>query len=186
MDPNTVTLLIQVGVPLLLLFLGWAFGRLAERRHYASLYRREDRVLDLPITSERRLWPRDREVVEVRLVRGSVVISVDYFKRFLAWLRGLFGGEMHSYSSLLDRARREAKLRMIEAYPEADFILNYRVETSTISNSSGNSLGTVEVLAYGTALRLGRPIAPPNYLEEEAQPPIEMEATVTTRDWASV
>ncbi len=179
MDPNVITFLIQIGIPLLLLAMGWGFGRIAERRHYRSLHRREDLELDLPITNERRLMPQDREVVEVQLVRGSVVISVDYFKRFLAWLRGLFGGEMHSYGSLIDRARREAKLRMIESWPDADFILNYRIETSTISNSSGNSLGTVEVLAYGTAVRFGNGIEPTRFDQAEAEPPLEA-ATATS------
>jgi uncharacterized protein YbjQ (UPF0145 family) len=173
MDPNTITLVIQIGIPLLLLLLGWGFGRIAERRHYRSLHHREDLELGLPITNERRLMPQDREVLEVQLMRGSAVISVDYFKRFTAWLRGLFGGEVHSYSSLLDRARREAKLRMIEAWPEADLILNFRLETSTISNSSGNSLGTVEVLAYGTGVRFGNLIEPPKFKQAAAQPPVE-------------
>ena len=40
------------------------------------------------------------------------MVSVDYFKRFLAGLRMIFGGRVSSYESLLDRARREALLRM--------------------------------------------------------------------------
>lgn len=155
MDPNTITLLIQIGIPVVLLLLGWGFGRIAERRHYKSIHRREDATIEVPITSERRLIPPEREVVEARLLQGSVVVSVDHFKRFLAGLRGLFGGEVQSYSSLLDRARREARLRMIEAWPEADLILNFRFETSSISNGSGSAFGTVEVLAYGTGLRFG-------------------------------
>jgi uncharacterized protein YbjQ (UPF0145 family) len=47
-------------------------------------------------------------------VSGSVVVSVDYFKRFLAGLRTLVGGRVTSYETLLDRARREAILRCKE------------------------------------------------------------------------
>jgi uncharacterized protein YbjQ (UPF0145 family) len=88
------------------------------------------------------------------LVRGSVVISVDYFKRFLARLRMIFGGRIHTYESLLDRARREAILRMQEQARElgASMIFNMRFETSSISKGRKDAVGTVEVLAYGTAV----------------------------------
>ena len=46
------------------------------------------------------------------LVNGSTVVSNDYFKRLLAILRNIFGGRVKAYESLLDRARREAVLRM--------------------------------------------------------------------------
>ncbi|MGQ0547496.1 MAG: YbjQ family protein, partial [Betaproteobacteria bacterium] len=53
-----------------------------------------------------------------RLVAGSVVIADDYFKSLLAGLYSFFGGPVRSYESLLDRARREAVLRMkAEARP---------------------------------------------------------------------
>ena len=94
------------------------------------------------------------------------MISVDYFKRFLAGLRNIFGGEVRSYCSLLDRGRREAILRMKELWPEADLIVNARVETSSISkgaqNRQGGSIGSTEVLAYGTAIRF----APPHQHED--------------------
>ncbi|MBC8405801.1 MAG: heavy metal-binding domain-containing protein [Planctomycetes bacterium] len=143
----------QLAVPIFLLLMGWGFGRIAERRHYASIHQREEASLNVPLTNERRLYPSQREVIETRLMFGSVVVSVDHFKRFLAWFKGLFGGEIHAYGSLLDRARREAKLRMIESWPRADYLLNFRFETSTISNSAGTSWGTVEVLAYATGIR---------------------------------
>jgi uncharacterized protein YbjQ (UPF0145 family) len=88
------------------------------------------------------------------LVTGSVVISVDYFKRFLASLRTLIGGRVTSYESLLDRARREAILRMKEEASKlgADKVFNIKLETSSISKSAKGKVGSIEVLAYGTAL----------------------------------
>ena len=56
--------------------------------------------------------PSGWQVTESTLIAGSVVISVDYFKRFLAGLRAIFGGRIKSYESLLDRARREALMRI--------------------------------------------------------------------------
>ncbi len=89
---------------------------------------------------------------------GSAVISIDYFKRFLAILRNIFGGRIRSYESLVDRARREAILRMkAEAKKNhADIIINFRMETSTIGRSANQKgqVGSVEALAYGTAISL--------------------------------
>ena len=51
---------------------------------------------------------------------SRVVISLDHFKRFLAGLRALVGGRIRSYETLLDRARREALMRMKEAARDGD------------------------------------------------------------------
>jgi uncharacterized protein YbjQ (UPF0145 family) len=92
-------------------------------------------------------------ISHAELVHGHVVISVDYFKQILAGLRNLFGGTIQAYETLLDRARREAVLRLKESCPTANEILNLRIETSSISKGgSGDRIGSVEVLAYGTAI----------------------------------
>lgn len=152
---------LQLLIPLALLVLGWTVGSFLEARHYRRIGQREAQHHHVPVTNERRLWNPELAVAEARLVRGQVVISVDYFKRFLAALRTLFGGEIHSYSSLLDRGRREALLRMREQFPQADIFINLRFETSTISSGQGRALGTVEVLAYGTGIRYSESIRPP-------------------------
>ena len=43
-----------------------------------------------------------------QLVSGSVVISSDYFKTFVAGFRAFFGGRFRGYETLLERARRDA------------------------------------------------------------------------------
>lgn len=138
---------------LLLLALGYVMGRIAERRHYKSIFRREEGLGDLVVVAAKTLPPMS-PAPATTLVRGSVVISVDYFKRFLAGLRMIFGGRVHTYESLLDRARREAILRMQEEARRlgATMIFNMRFETSSISKGRRNAIGTVEVLAYGTAV----------------------------------
>ena len=92
------------------------------------------------------------------MVTGSIVISLDYFKRVIAGLRGLVGGRIKTYEPLLDRARREALLRMIEQARERgyDAIFNVRLETSRLANSTrdGNGTAGVEMLAFGTAVKL--------------------------------
>lgn len=141
---------------LLLLILGYSFGRLAERRHYKSIRRREDEFGDLIIVSTKTLPPSVTAPAApaTTLVMGNVCISVDYFKRFIARLRMIFGGRVHTYESLLDRGRREAILRMQKRARDlgATMIFNMRFETSSISKGAKQAVGTVEVLAYGTAV----------------------------------
>jgi len=96
-----------------LLVLGYIFGSIAEKRHFASIKEREEQMVGLPtIMLKRALNPDD--INKYKLVNGSVVLSVDYFKKFIASLVNLFGGSITSYETLLDRARREAILRMKE------------------------------------------------------------------------
>ena len=62
------------------------------------------------------------------IVLGEVVIASDYFKTFVAWLRKLFGGELRTYETMMSRARREAKLRMLEQADDfgAELVVNTR------------------------------------------------------------
>lgn len=137
---------------LTLLALGYGFGQYAERRHYRSILERESKYNRLPAIASR-IPPMDINY-EQRLVIGSVVVSIDYFKRFIATLRNLFGGRVTSYENLLDRARREALLRMKEQAGNAGakFVFNVKYETSSISKGQRNTVGSVEILAYGTAM----------------------------------
>lgn len=89
------------------------------------------------------------------MVYGNAVISIDYFKRFLAGLRNILGGTVKSYESLIDRARREAVLRMKAMAGDAAVIVNMRIETSNIGMTAGKKgMGSVEAHAYGTALKI--------------------------------
>ncbi len=137
----------------ILLALGYFFGRFAEKRHYKSIIEREAELRHIPVIASRILPVNVQSDASV-LVTGSVVISVDYFKRFLASLRTLIGGRVTSYESLLDRARREAILRMKEEASKlgANKVFNIKLETSSISKSANGKIGSIEVLAYGTAL----------------------------------
>jgi len=135
--------------------LGYFAGTWAEKRHYDSIQKREKELLHLPVVTSKKIpYPAER-VRSVQLVEGSAVISIDYFKRLLARLRNIFGGTITSYESLLDRARREALLRMKEMAPESAIIVNVRIETSAIGKyRSKRNIGCLEALAYGTAISL--------------------------------
>ena len=148
--------LIQFLFPLVLLVGAYFLGTWLETKHYRSLRTRENasrRFLTVTFPYE----PDDQRVLDATLVTGSIVVSVDYFKRFIAGLRMIFGGRVTSYESLLDRARREAILRMkAEAHTRGfNAVVNVRLETSRLASSHGKNQGTaaVEILAFGTAVK---------------------------------
>ena len=148
-----IILLLVYGVPLLALIVFGLIGATVEKRHYASIRTREAATAWLPAVTLKRIVS-DRVVAEARLVAAEVTISHDHFKRFLANLRKIFGGRLRSYETLIDRARREALLRLKEQCPDASLIANVRFETSTVTSSRGNrGVVAVELLVYGTAIR---------------------------------
>ncbi len=139
-------------IPFVLVIIGLVTGKYIEMRHLHNLAVRESALRDLSRCNLRTL-PAELKAEESFLVTGSAVIATDYFKVFAAGLRGLFGGEMKTYRSLMSRARREAVVRMLEEAKAngAGSVWNIRFETSTIQGK--RRAGGVEVLAYGTAVR---------------------------------
>jgi len=144
--------MIELSIFIALLALGYGFGTMAEKKHYKSIQEREREFLTLPTTTSKKPMGNLPTIQNCKLVSGSVVISVDYFKRILAGLRNFFGGNVSAYETLLDRARREAVLRMKESCPDATQLINIRIETSSIYKGARQQIGSVEVLAYGTAI----------------------------------
>ncbi|MDH3271140.1 MAG: YbjQ family protein [Gemmatimonadota bacterium] len=138
-----------------LLFGTWLTGSLLERRHLESLRLLESGSRDvLAITIED--VPPEWTVESCELVIGNVVISQDYFKRFAAAMKGIVGGRIGVYEPLLERARREALLRMKGVAHARGYntIINVRIETSPLARSRGDGKGTagVEIMAFGTAI----------------------------------
>lgn len=144
-------ILIQIIIFASLLALGYFFGRRAEKKHYKDIEKREEELKFIPTTSKKRTISKEKEVKSALLVNGSVVISIDYFKKIVAGLRNIVGGNVQAYETLVDRARREAVLRLKESCKDADEIINLRLETSSI-NKGTKQVGSVEVLAYATAI----------------------------------
>lgn len=140
----------ELGIFFLLLAIGYLVGRTIEQRHYASIRLRERRYRDVLAFPMR--FPPDRVTPQhAFLVYGTVVVSADYFKAFVAGLRNLIGGRFRAYETLLERARREALLRMKEEARAkgARLVVCVRFETTSISSGWAPAM---EVLAYGTAL----------------------------------
>lgn len=137
----------------------WIAGSILERRHLKGLLLLESGSRDvLAITLEE--LPPGWIVDSCDLVIGNVVISLDYFKRFAAGLKGIVGGRIRVYEPLLERARREALVRM-KAQARAlghDTVINVRIETSPLAKARGDGKGTagVEIMAFGTAISLNK------------------------------
>ena len=139
-----------------MLILGRVFGAMAERKHIKRLEAREYGLRRILMTNLKRI-PEDRAITRCEVVAGEAVIALDYFKFFMASLRNIFGGEVRSYNTLIDRARREATVRMLEEAwgLGADQVWNIRYETSTIGGKAQGKPGGVEIMAYGTAVIRG-------------------------------
>lgn len=143
----------QLIILVILIVLGYVAGIFAEKKHYQSIIKREKDLVHLPAVGFKHYQVGPPAVAKAELVVGNAVIAVDYFKRILAGLRNIFGGNVKSYESLVDRARREAMLRMKEQANGAEIIINVRLETSTIGKSGKKqNVTSVESMAYGTAL----------------------------------
>ena len=148
---NSLTQMLINYAPFILLFAaGWFFGSRHERQHLAQLSVAEQELSHIMVSSERFYVPKLVANTEGELVLGSVVIAQDYFKMIIARVLSIFGKNLTTYETLLDRARREALVRMrTEAQAKGyNHIYGLRLEVSNI-----NQLGSmVEAIAYGTAV----------------------------------
>ncbi len=150
MNHSVTTLLINYAPLIVLFVVGWFFGARHERQHLAQLAVSEKELAHIIVSSERFYQPSLAANSEGELVLGSVVIAQDYFKMVIAKVLSLFGKNLTTYETLLDRSRREALVRM-RAQAQAkgyNHIYGLRLEVSNI-----NQLGSmVEAIAYGTAV----------------------------------
>ncbi|WP_201556628.1 YbjQ family protein [Psychrobacter sp. 72-O-c] len=148
---DSITQMLFNYAPLIILFVvGWFFGARHERQHLAQLVISEQELGHILVSSERFYQPQLAANSDSEMVLGSVVIAQDYFKMVTAKALSLFGKNLTTYETLLDRARREALVRM-RAQAQAkgyNHIYGLRLEVSNI-----NQLGSmVEAIAYGTAV----------------------------------
>ncbi len=89
-----------------------------------------------------------RVVQHLGVVQGSTVQAKNVFRDIGAALKNLVGGELRSYTDLLNESR-QASLERMQSEAQAlgaNAILNVRFSTSTITQ------GAAELLAYGTAV----------------------------------
>lgn len=140
-------LIFKAAIFVILFAVGWGFGRHAERKHLKELEAQEKRLAYIRLDSSR--FKTSDHLGQ--LVSSNVVISHDYFKYVIANIQNFFGGRLTSYESVVERARREAVVRLkLEAEKlGATQIMGLRLSTTEL----GMQGGMVEVFAYGTAIR---------------------------------
>lgn len=162
MDPQLIELIVQVGLAVVLITIGFTAGRIAERKHFKSLEEREAKHADM-LVSDFRSFPglepgSSGAQAGAVMVSGAAVISSDYFKTFIAAIKKVIGGELRTYETLLTRARREAIVRMLDEAKNAGFdaVCNIRLDGYDIGGASKGTkkpVVSVTVLASGTAYR---------------------------------
>ncbi len=92
--------------------------------------------------------PGKHLVQHLGIVQGSTVRAKNVFRDIGASLKNLVGGELKSYTELMNESRQAALDRMEQEAEAlgANAVLNVRFSTSTITQ------GAAELLAYGTAV----------------------------------
>ena len=91
-----------------------------------------------------------KQIEALGIVKGTVVQSKNFGKDFMAGMKTLVGGEIVSYTEMLNEARQIAMKRMVDEAEElgADAVLNVRYGSSSVMQ------GAAEVIAYGTAVKI--------------------------------
>ena len=91
-----------------------------------------------------------KEIEDLGMVKGTVVMSKNIGKDFMAGMKTLVGGELVGYTEMLNEARQIAVKRMVDEAEalNADAVLYIRYGCSSLMQ------GAAEVLAYGTAVKI--------------------------------
>ena len=85
----------------------------------------------------------------IGLVRGTMIQSVHFGKDIMNSFKTLVGGELTSYTEMMNEARAVATKRMVDDAQAmgADAVINIRYASSSVTQ------GAAEVMAYGTAVK---------------------------------
>ena len=86
---------------------------------------------------------------EMGIVSGSTIQSKNFVSDFGQGLKSIVGGELRSYTDMMEKAHNKATQRMIDEAVRmgADAIIGVRYATSAIMAQAA------EVLVYGTAIK---------------------------------
>lgn len=149
--------LIGLAITAVLLLVGLVVGGYLEKRHFKSLDARETQNGAFTISQMKNFPGGASESHAPAVLIGEAVISSDYLKSFLAGFRKFFGGEMGSYLTLLERARREALLRVVEQAQAHgyDAICNLRYDTADMGGAVDpkRKVVYVAIIASATAYK---------------------------------
>lgn len=157
---DAIGMILAVGFVLFMLSLGFFVGGWRERSHIKNLDERESANGDFLVTQGKIAYHASADGPPPTILIGEAVIASDYLKTFMASLRNLFGGEVKSYQTLMDRARREALQRIVEQAREGGYnaVCNVRMQTADVGGSTSmgkKAMVMAAILASATAYRRG-------------------------------
>ena len=90
-----------------------------------------------------------KEIEALGVVKGTIVQTKNLGKDFMSGMKRLVGGELNSYTEMLNEARQVATKRMVDEANVlgADAVINIRYESASLMQ------GAAEVMVYGTAVK---------------------------------
>ncbi|HBY18667.1 MAG TPA: hypothetical protein DEH00_05785 [Candidatus Marinimicrobia bacterium] len=90
-----------------------------------------------------------KKIAHLGLVKGSCIRAKHLGHDIMNAIKALFGGELTSYSEMINEARAVATKRMVENANEmgADAVINVRYSSTAVK------AGAAEVMVYGTAVK---------------------------------
>ena len=90
-----------------------------------------------------------KEIESLGVVKGTIVQTKNLGKDFMSGMKSLVGGELNSYTEMLNEARQVATKRMVDEATAlgADAVINIRYESASLMQ------GAAEVMVYGTAVK---------------------------------
>lgn len=91
-----------------------------------------------------------KEIEAIGMVKGAIVQTKHFGNDFMAGMKTLVGGEITSYTDMLNEARQIAVKRMVDEAKElnADAVIGIRYGSAQMMQSAA------EVIAYGTAVKI--------------------------------
>lgn len=91
-----------------------------------------------------------QEYEALGMVKGTIVQTKNLGKDFMAGMKNLVGGEITSYTEMLNEARQIAVKRMVDEAKamDADAIIGIQYGSSQVMQ------GAAEMVAYGTAVKI--------------------------------
>lgn len=147
-------------IPLLFPFLSWAIGRWYQDRLHGALLENEKKE-GSTLQDENYLSTSSQmdsmSAQSSTLLHVSICVGPSIGQMFFMWIKGLFGGRLHSYDVVLDYGRREVLLRLKRQANElgCSSIQNIRIDTSMVQFAKNNKSkqASVEFLAFATGIR---------------------------------
>jgi uncharacterized protein YbjQ (UPF0145 family) len=90
-----------------------------------------------------------KELEAIGMVKGGSIRAKHLGKDITSLLKNMVGGELTSYTEMMNESRALATKRMVEEAEKlgADAIINIRYTSATVMQ------GAAEVLVYGTAVK---------------------------------